>query len=174
MQFASIVANSPDSNEEEYYGCSDIAIRNSRPLSSLSTPIHHTTKTNGVFTTIVQTTTPENRPPSSRQPALVTESVSRCRAIRDFGVKKSFVKEVKKDYSISRRWTCFSTWLPWALPTTQHLSISAVNRCIDAEKNYKNNTHSYSCIFSNMTNNNWFVCILCYCKSNIDTGKIPS
>ena len=25
-----------------------------------------------------------------------------------------------------------------------------------------------------MTNNNWFVCILCYCKSNIDTGKIPS
>ena len=24
-----------------------------------------------------------------------------------------------------------------------------------------------------MTNNNWFVCILCYCKSNIDTGKIP-
>ena len=25
-----------------------------------------------------------------------------------------------------------------------------------------------------MTNNNWFVCILCYCKFNIDTGKIPS
>jgi len=25
-----------------------------------------------------------------------------------------------------------------------------------------------------MTNNNWFVFILCYCKSNIDTGKIPS
>ena len=23
-----------------------------------------------------------------------------------------------------------------------------------------------------MTNNNWFVCILCYCKSKIDTGKI--
>ena len=25
-----------------------------------------------------------------------------------------------------------------------------------------------------MTNNNWFVCILCYCKFIIDTGKIPS
>ena len=25
-----------------------------------------------------------------------------------------------------------------------------------------------------MTNNNWFLCILFYCKSNIDTGKIPS
>jgi hypothetical protein len=23
-----------------------------------------------------------------------------------------------------------------------------------------------------LTNANWFVCILCYCKSNIDTGKI--
>jgi len=84
MQFASIVANNPDSNEEEYYGCSDIAIRNSRTLSSLSTPIHHT-KTNGGFTkqitTIVQTTTPQNRPPSPRQPDLVTESVIRCRAI---------------------------------------------------------------------------------------------
>jgi hypothetical protein len=33
----------------------------------------------------------------------------------------------------------------------------------------KKNTHSYLCILSNMTNNNWFACILCYCKSNIDT-----
>ena len=85
IQFVSIVANSPGSNEEEYYGCSDIAIRNSRSLTSLSTPIHHTTKTYGGFTkqiaTIAQTTTPEYRPPSSRQPDLVTESVSRCRAI---------------------------------------------------------------------------------------------
>ena len=85
MQFVSIVANSRDSNEEEYYGCSDITIRNSRPLSSPSTPIHHTTKTNGGFikqiTTIVQTITPENRPPSPRPHNLVTESISRCRAI---------------------------------------------------------------------------------------------
>jgi hypothetical protein len=26
-------------------------------------------------------------------------------------------------------------------------------------------------ILSNMTNNNWLICILCYCKSNIDTGQ---
>jgi hypothetical protein len=38
----------------------------------------------------------------------------------------------------------------------------------------KNNAHSYLCILSNMKNNNWFVCILRYCKSNSDTGKIPS
>jgi hypothetical protein len=35
-------------------------------------------------------------------------------------------------------------------------------------------TAVYIYILSNMTDNNWFVCILCNCKSNIDTGKIPS
>jgi len=47
---------------------------------------------------------------------------------------------------------------------------------IDAGKYFNKITPTaiYIYILSNMTNNNWFVCILCYCKSNIDTGKIPS
>jgi hypothetical protein len=89
MQFVSILVNNLDSNEEEYYGCSDIAIRNSRPLSLPSTSINHTTKTNGgltkQITTIVQTITPENRPPSPRPHNLVTETISRCRAMQLIG-----------------------------------------------------------------------------------------
>ena len=68
---------------------------------------------------------------------------------------------------ISRRWTFIQHGGVYSVLCSFELNI-------DAGKYLKNNTHSYLYILSNMTNNNWFVYISCYCKSNIDTGKIPS
>ena len=90
-------------------------------------------------------------------------------AIWEFGVRKIFYEGGKIVLLYFPPLDVYSKWRVLLC-----IILCSFELIIDAGKYLKNNTHSYLCILSNITNNNWFVCILCYCKSNIDTGKIPS
>jgi hypothetical protein len=80
-------------------------------------------------------------------------------------------------------WYIFETRLEtklfasWTKDLFCNIKVNAWKRsywCWKILKKINTQSYLYIYILSNMTNNNWFVCILCYCKSNIDTGKIPS
>jgi len=98
-------------------------------------------------------------------------------SIRDFRVKKSFVKEVKKDYFISRRLTFFQHG---CRGRCLRRSIWVFQLSIDAlmPKNIKKIIptviYVFFLIWQIIIGLSVYYDIICCCNSNIDTGKIPS